>query len=311
MPNTGEKITAASYNTIRNTFISQFTGGSGQTGYGQTATSAAVATGNKVRQTDWAALVTDISKMAAHQGTAVTLPSFTSGTKISAAKANDLQTAANTVVLPGNLYNIAVGQYSDELLVPIAESQRTASWNATVRHFFTVTFGNADQARYFFNAGGTIRITPNFVKTVTDSINNDWENLINTLGTVVFNYTGTSATGSSPGTGSGIGFYDLTNGPQQIYTKGASTYTVNDYTINAYCNVANNVNGGATIIYFECYFRDDKTQTGFGFGSGPIYDELVQGTLTNQVRMFRPSGSNVSVTGPIGSSYVRLDAPQV
>lgn len=311
MPSSGDKITAPSYNAIRNTFISHFTTGSGSIGYGQTATSAAVAQGQKVRQVDWANLATDLTKMANHQGTAITLPTINVNGKISAGAANTLQTAANTVVAPGVYYNLPAGQYSDELLVPIDQSQRTANWNATVRHFFTVSFGDANQARYFFNAGGTIRITPSFSKYVADSINNDWENLINTLGTVVFNYTGTSATGAAPGTGSSIGFYDLTSGAQQIYTKGASTYTANDYTINAYCNVANNASGGATVIYFECYFRDDKIQSGFGFGSGPVYDEQVQGTLTNQVRMFRPAGGNVSVNAPSGSSYVRLDAGQV
>lgn len=302
MPSTGDKVSASSYNNIRNTFINYLSTGSGQIGYGQTPASSAKSVGQKITQADWAALSTDISKMAAHQGTTVTLPSFTSGTKISAAKANDLQTAANAVVQPGVIYNLAAGQFSDELLVPLGESQRTANWNATVRHFFTVTFADANQARYFFNSGGTIRITPTFSKSVADAINNDWDTLVNGIGTVVFSYTGTGVTGS--GTGSGIGFYDLTNGAQQIFTRGATTYTVNDYTINAYCNAANNVSGGANVIYFECYFRDDK-------GPNPNFDEVVQGTLTNQVRMFRPSGSNVSINAPSGSSYVRLDAAQV
>ena len=304
MPVSGDKITAPSYNTIRNTFISYLTTGSGAIGYGQTANSSAVTQGQKVRQVDWANLALDISRMAAHQGASVTLPTITVNTKVSANSANQLQAAATAVIQPGVIYNVAAGQFSDELLVPAADSQRTADWNATVRHFFTVTFSTADQARYFFNSGSTIRFTPTFTKTASTSINNDWEALINTLGTVIFTHTATSATGAAPGTGSAIGFYDLTNVNQQIYTKTGTAYAANDYTILARCNVASNTTGTANIIYFECYFRDDK-------GPNPTFDENVTGTLTNGVRIYRSSGSNVAVTAPTSTTTVRLDAAQV
>lgn len=294
MPVSGDKITAPSYNTIRNTFINSLTAGSGSTGYGQTANSSAVAQGQKVRQTDWANLVLDIRRMANHQGTTVTLPTITSGTKVSAAQANQIQTAATTVVAPGNVFQLA--EFSDELL---ASSSRGTAWNATIRHFFTVTFNSANDARYFFNAGSTIRIRPTFTKSSSTTINNDWELLISTLGTVIFGHTATSANGSSPGTGSNIGFYDLTNSPQQIYTKGGTSYAANDYTIRAYCNVANNSSGGATIVYFECYFNDDK-------GPNPNFDESVTGTVTNTARMFRASGANVAVLAPAGATTTNL-----
>lgn len=84
MPSSGDKITAPSYNTIRNTFIDHLTTGSGQIGYGQTAISSAVVQGQKITQTDWANLVLDIRRMANHQGTTVTLPTITANTRISA-----------------------------------------------------------------------------------------------------------------------------------------------------------------------------------------------------------------------------------
>ena len=292
----GGKIRTVDYNTIRNTFIDYLTAGSAQIGYGQTANSSAVSQGQKVSRTDWANLALDIQRMASHQGTSVSLPSISSGTRISASVTNQLQTAASTVVQAGVIYNIAAGQFSDESLT---SSSTSVSWNSTIRHFFTVTFSNATQARYFFNTGSTIRITPSFVKSASTTINNDWEILLNTLGTVVFGHTSTTANGSSPGTGSSIGFYDLTNSPQQIYTKGGTSYTVNDYTIRAYSNVASNTTGTANILYFECYFNDDK-------GPNPNFDEAVTGTVTNAVRMYRASGSNVAVTGPTASNTISL-----
>lgn len=300
----GDKITATSYNNIRNIFINYLTTGTGSIGYGQTANSSAVSAGQKVTATSWANLRSDISRMADHQGTTVTLPTITASTKITATQATQLETAATTVTGAGVIYNVAVGQYSDELLVTLAEGTRTAAWNAVIRHFFTVTFATANDARYFFNSGSTIRIDPTYTKDVSNTLNNDWDTLINTLGTVVFNHTSTAANGASPGTGSSIGFYDLTNVAQQIYTKAGSTYAANDYTINAYCNVASNTTGTANIIYFECYFRDDKL-------ANPNFDENVTGTVVNEVRMFRSTGANVSVTAPTAATTVRLDAAQV
>lgn len=288
MPVSGDKITAPSYNTIRNTFIDYLTTGSGDIGYGQSANSLAVAQGQKVKQTDWANLALDIRRMADHQGTAVTLPTITAGGKVSANSANLLQTAANTVIAPANVYKLA--QFSDEALT---SSSRSTSWNTTIQHIFTCTFASADAARYFFNAGSTIRITPSFAKSVATSINNDWDTLINSLGTVVFGYTNTTATGASPGTGSAIGFHDLTTSPQQIYTKTGSAYTANDYTIRAYRNA------GSNIVYFECSFNDDK-------GPNPNFDEAVTGTVTNTIRMYRASGSNVAVIGPTAATTQNL-----
>jgi hypothetical protein len=91
----------------------------------------------------------------------------------------------------------------------------------------------------------------------------------------------------------------------------ASTYTANDFLVYARCDVANNALGGARYVYFEVYFRDNKVQTGFGFQSGPQYDEVVQGTVSDTIRMLRPSGSNVAVSGISAANSVNLSDAQV
>lgn len=291
MPVSGDKITAPSYNSIRNTFINYLTNGTGDIGYGQTANSVAVSQAQKITQTQWANLALDIQRMAIHQGTSVTLPTITSTTKITANAANQLQTAATTVTSLANRYKLA--EYSDEALT---SSTRSTAWKTTIQHNFNITFPSADAARYFFNTGSTIRIKPTFTKSGVTPINDDWESLINNLGTVVFGHTSTSATGTAPGNGSLIGFYDLTTSAQPIYFKTgiATAYISNDYTIRAYRNAA------STIIYFECSFNDDKV------GGGGVWDENVTGTVTNAVRMFRASGSNVVVTGPTAVTTANL-----
>lgn len=273
----GTKVLRDDYNTVRNSMLNILGSGSGDVGYGQTSfNSAAVAAGTKIRESDWDNLRKDIERISTHQGTAVTLTNVGTTTKISAAVGTQYSNALTT--LNNNRFNLAAGQYSDEALT---SSSRSANWNATISHYFYVDFGSYDNARYYFNAGGQIRITPSFSKSVSNSINNDWENLINAVGTVYMDYTQTIGGGST----SSIGFYDLTTGAQQVYTKtgGAinSLYASNDYTIRAYRNA------GGSVIYFECEFKDDKYTGDPTWGT----DEVVTGTVTNTVVRRRPSAA--------------------
>ncbi len=103
---------------------------------------------------------------------------------------------------------------------------------------------------------------------------------------------------NSFGTSTSIGFFDLTTSNQQIYIKNATagTYAENYYRVLAKLNTAFGSGTEPTSIIFTIEFTDADTgdQTGLG---APV-DEFVTGTLTSTVSMFRPSGSNVSVTGP-------------
>ena len=311
----GSKILAGDYNEIYNLVNETLGIGSGLSGYGQVLNASTLTPTTKIRKSQWDLLRQDILRIAAHQGLSEN-PSWTAGittsiptltlvsttTKLTAGITSSYLNAINVLRLPANRFNLAFGQYSDELLI---SSSRSTSWNRTIRHFFTIDFGTAENARYFFNAGGTIRINPSFVKTVADTINNDWDNLINGVGTLIFGYDDTKINTSQV---SSIGFYDLTNTATQIYTRTGGTqnslYAVNDYTVRLYCNTSNNSNGTARYIYVECEFKDDKTVN-------PNIDENVQGTVTNNVRMYRPSGSNVSINAPTATATVNLSDAQI
>lgn len=294
----GTRALRADYNTLRNTMLNILGTGSGDTGYGQTPISSEIPSGvQKIRASQWDNLRIDIQKIADHQGTSVTLTDVGTTTKISAAVGVQYNNALTT--LTANRFNIAVGQYSDESAV---SSTRTQDWRTTVNHYFRFNFGTYDNARYFFNAGGQIRITPAFSKSTANgvsSINDDWDNLINNIGTVVFNYTSTFST-SGNGTGSSIGFYDLTGSPQQIYIRTGGNinnqYTANDYAVRAYLSGA--------IIYFETSFNEDKTSANPSIPPG--VDEFVTGQLTSTVIQRRPSGSNVNVSSPTSANDINL-----
>lgn len=320
MATQGAKILRAEYNNLYNTMIGVLGSGTSDRGYGQSpnAIVTSVASGDKITRAHWANLRLDLLRIAGHQGLSENvawtsgtltsipaLPTVTATTRISANVVNQFTSAATVLSDATNVFRLAAGQYSDESLIT---STRTASWNGTIRHYFTCNFGSANNSRYFFNAGGTIRINPSFAPSSGTSINNDWLVLVgnNTnanpgVGTLCFGHTNTTrfTLTSSEAEISSIGFYDLTNSATQIYTRSGgsqnSFYAVNDYTVRVYSNVANNSSGTASIVYFECEFKDDKSFRDPLFTAG---DESVTGTTTNTVTIRRPSGTNVNVTGP-------------
>lgn len=324
MATQGAKVLREEYNNLYNLMIGVLGNGSSDRGYGQAPNSVvgSVAAGDKITRAHWANLRIDLLRIAGHQGLSENvswtsgnltsippLPTVTATTKISANVVNQFSNAATVLSDASNVFKLAVGQYSDESLI---SSTRTASWNGTIRHYFTCNFTTANNARYFFNSGGRIRINPSFSPSSSTSINNDWLVLVgnNTttnpgVGTLSFGHTNTTrfTLTSSESETSSIGFYDLTNSPTQIYTRSGgsqnSFYAVNDYTVRVYCNAANNSSGTASIVYFECEFKDDKSFRDPLFPQG---DESVTGTVINNVTIRRPSGTNVSVAGPATSN---------
>lgn len=227
--------------------------------------------------------------------------SFVAGDEVKASHFNIFDSSLN--YLATNRFNLGVGQYSDEQLLI---STRTTSWNKTVRHFFTIDFGSANAARYFFNSGGTVRMSASRTGSTSGPKDTDWSNMLSAMGTIVLNYTNVTSTNGS-GTTSNIGFYDLTAVDQQVYTKsGSGTYSANDYTITMSCDlpvgVTNNNQGQSSKIFVKIYMRDDTVR---------VYDDVITGTLTSEVRMYRPTGPNVSVNAPTATTTTALTAAQI
>ena len=200
--------------------------GSTDSGWGQTALST-VSVGGTVTATNWASLVNTLASMGTQTSTTITSRSApTAGQTISvlAAVATDI-TNCNT-----NRANAAaVGSTSTTWTGGAAKTTATGTgtnaWTATFTS--TVTFPSADQARYFFNAGGRIYLTMNKSSTGTDN-DPDWNTFVGKVGTLSFtgiagskslagtSYTGTTRTGGTGGTqttlSTATGWYALTAG---------------------------------------------------------------------------------------------------
>ena len=217
--------------------------GSVDAGWGQPALSTVAAT-NTITATQWASLVNTITNMGAQTNTAITARTPpTAGTIISilAALNTDLTNiTANrqNAVANGTQFTFTVGTNSK------TAATSGATWTITFTN--TVTFASADAARYFFNAGGRIKIDVS--KTATGATGDpEWNDLANTLcgdifitgGTATQTIAGTAYTGTTKIGGSGTpntlatttGWYDLTAGAAAtiVYKQFADTapYTNN------------------------------------------------------------------------------------
>jgi hypothetical protein len=250
----GGLIQATDYNGFVSTTAGaniNATWGTGTTsaGYGQTAL-ATVSAGGTVTAAQWASLVNTVSSMASHQGTTITARTApTAGTLISvlAAVNTDITNCFNN---RGNA--AASGSQFTGWSGTNSKTGTTSGATWTITFINVVTFANANAARYFFNAGGRIKL--DFSKTSTGATGDpEWNDLANTLcGDIFFTggafsqtiagtaYTGTTkigGTGSPTTLATTTGFFDLVPGgaATTIYQQFADTapYTNNFIRVQA------------------------------------------------------------------------------
>lgn len=283
----GDLITATRYNNVQSRINTIMGTGSGDNGYGQTLVSSQKAVGAVISATDANNLRADMIRARQHQtgnDESASYPTYANTDTITEAAAANFEAQMSTI--EANKFALAENQAS---VTAGDSSTRTTSWTASLTHGVTIDFGSANAARAFFNSGGEIR-TRATISGGSGAIFTDWASMLTNMGTIKLNYTSTTATGS--GTGTAIGFYDLTNVNQQIFTKtGSGVYSANDYTVFARCDVSSNASGTARYIYLTIQFNDDK-------GPNPNFDEAVTGTLVSIVEVYKASGSNVSVPTP-------------
>lgn len=179
----GGLIQASDFNTLvggnptttANTLNAVWATGGGQAGYGQTAVGN-VSAASIVAASNWASLVNTTSNAALHQGTSIT--------SVSAPSAG--QSIAFNTNIPTNINTIyaARGNAASQGSTTANTVTRGTTWSDSITFTQTVTFANGDAARYFFNAGGQIKMTVSHANT-TAGINSLFNTLCTNIGTVV------------------------------------------------------------------------------------------------------------------------------
>jgi hypothetical protein len=274
----GTEITAASFKTIQDKAQRLLGTGDGSRGYGQTVQSTDYAVGTRIEKAQWDLLRYDIINIRTHQdGSPPPIVAANVGDVIAYGAAypnTNYDTLLEQAI--ANRFNIGPGR---SILTAIDTKTYTSSWSTQAQCTITLTFSNANEARYFFNSGGKVRIVTTRTGGTVSPQNNAWTNLLNSVGLREF----------GAATDPFVNFYTLTNVYQIYYQNSATTpYSANNYRLEARCNVANNSNGTATVVELRVSINDSYVDT----DPSPPSD-LVNGTLTISFEELKATGSLV------------------
>ena len=278
-------------------------------GYGQSAL-ATVSVGGTVTATQWASLVNTISSLASHQGTSIT--------SRTAPVAGDTITILNNINtdltnLTTNRGNAAasgttIGTFTGTVSKTATTGSGQSAWTITFTQ--TVTFASAAATRFFFNAGGIVRLLYGKTSTGTD-VDPDWNTLAGQCGSINFTgrvngttntiagqgYTGTTRLGGSGGTQTTLatttGFYNLTAGGAAVtifqLNNAGSPYTAD------FIRTQVALNAGGTVLTFTTVWNDSGSS-----GAGTTAN-ISGGTATNS-----PA---TSITGTAPTTLLNLIPP--
>lgn len=306
MVSTGTIIAANDYNTIQslaNQVLGVNTGG-GLYGYGQTVASGQVSQYSQITVTQWRNLREDILRCRQHQtGTDLSaqLTYPTQDVKVTATDREAYLTMMQTAATDAN--RLATPPSTQAARESLTTTTRTAAWNGTISHSITISFPGynltsgsvpaLDHIRCFFNTGGRFELSSSLTGGTSGSVGTkdySWSVLLSSMGTIYFNRTNTTTTGT--GTTYAVGYETLTGTDQLIFQKD----TIAGYSPNRFQIYARKPS--TTSIVFTLYWADLSGNPNPGWGT----DENVTGSLTSYAQVYRASGTNVSVPKPDASA---------
>lgn len=246
--------------------------GYGSYGYGQAPfVLGTPVAGSPITSADWTNMVRSLLSMAQHTGISLTTAPISNLPLETWLATNQTVAVDNQQITPlpplvsydwaSAISAIQAARLSVDLTKMVEEpevtSVRSTIWSSTIQHEFVGTFPTQDSARFFFNSGGQIRLSANISYTGADALTLDWQTLCTNIGTVCMGYTSTTRTGST-GTGSSLGYYDLTTTYTTIFTAASTVNPTNTIEVQAKVNSITSVNGGnGNEIYFRFVFTDN------------------------------------------------------
>jgi len=280
-------ILATDYNVIQSKVALVLGSGTGNTGYGQSVISSQVSSRTNVTYTQWNNLRTDLLKARQHQ-TGNDMSAFLSVASATVnvtdadrtaftLMANDIQDQTNRLTTPPS------SQATRENLVAV--QQRATPWQGSLTQTVTVTFTDADTARYFFNTGSQVEFSISRSLGTSNSKNNTWTAMFTGMGVISFKHDSTACSGTGDPSAT-IGYYELSTDDKVIFQKLAPAGA---YADNRFFILARKGNIGLEQIIFTIRMEDAA--------GGPI-DENPDGLLTSTVQVYYATGDNVSVLKP-------------
>lgn len=322
----GGLIEATDYNgfvsTTANNINKIWSTGSTDSGWGESALST-VSVGATVTATNWASMVNTLTTMGNQTNTTITSRTAPVTGNTIAILAN-VQADINSITNNrGNasLSGTTSSTWTGTNCKTAATSAASGGWTITFTN--TVTFASANAARYFWNAGGLVRLDMNKSSTGTDK-DPDWNTFVGTVGTLYLSgrvngaaqtIAGTSYTGFTRSGGSGIpspnlsttGWYTLVAGAAAT-TMWQLNETVNPYT-GDYIRITAAVDATSTILTLVTTWVDagysgaGKTNAISG-GTGTTSPYSAFGTSPTVLCRFVPPSSTYLTSAAWGTPAV-------
>ena len=239
-------------------------------GLGQAIIPAVVAGDNTITASQWNTLLAGIDNVANHTNDSMTARTqVTAGdtVAIKAAVAADLATLAASV---------AAGSPNATAIAASSALQTVTSgsegWDSTATQEVSATFANGNNMRYFFNAGGKIRITVGIVAAATSDKDTAYAN----LGTAIGNFDINLLTSTRSGSGETLTTDGLANGFQDLgtgytvlikLTSDNTGYTGNHIVISAKTTGGAGNSGNATVLTIKMVATDGAADTQYTDGN--------------------------------------------
>jgi hypothetical protein len=270
----GGLIQATDYNTFAGNTTAGlnrvWSTGAGDAGWGQTDITN-VSTSDTVTATQWATIVNNLATSGTQTGTTLTSRTAPVTGNIIGILANvstditSVTTNRGNAIASGTEYGVFSGTTSKTT----GTGSGQAAWTITFTH--TITFPSANQARYFWNAGGIVRLKYGKSSTGTDA-DADWNAFAGLCGAINLTgrvngatqtiaaqaYTGTTRIGGTGGTQTTLatttGWYNLTASPTTIFQLND---TVSPYSTNFIRTQATATS--STVLTLTTVWSDDGT----------------------------------------------------
>lgn len=292
----GDKIRTVEYNTVQSRVASVLGTGSGSLGYGQTVQSSQVTTSNNITINEWGQLRNDIINIYRHQNNTIPnttiLPEATEGNSIRYNVANAPVTVWDTLstTLQNNRVNaLPVGRFATT--VSSSKSQSVV-FNATAQVDITFEWASTEQARFFFNGGGRLRIASTFSPDIITSQNTSWQTALSTIGTIEWGgfFPDTSVSGTD-----GRNWHKSDSTYREYYSSTQSA----PYGSNTYKLLARKSN---QYVYIRILLTDDYIDDPVD-PDNPAPDDLVDGSLTVNTSYTYPTGALTGLGSSVWTGY--------
>jgi predicted outer membrane repeat protein len=254
-----------------NTINTVWSVGSGSAGYGQTALSTVSAAG-VVTATQWATAINTLNSILTHQsGSGSGISATTAGTTInylSTLSTNITTSYTNRLTFASNSAAVAGGALSSAWTNATTVSTLTRAFGARA------AFASADQARYFFNSGGRLKLNCSGTQNAsTTGRTNDIISMLGFLGGVGLFAANTNAgrlgTGGTLGTNATtIGYHTSTYNANVTLVSVTSTvtaYAADTASITVITNGTQGTNNdkGLNVDYWITLNSTQGTGSGF------------------------------------------------